>query len=244
MSSTTSHDVSQEIAQLQRLQSQTRTWRLITVLAVIAILVTGLGSVLHQANLLSQSGPEQKEFVDELGSGLQSDILPQVQQLAGQTLSGMVPLLKNELQKVADRAPEIANAAKHELALLSKNLQEKGQKTLDATFGESLKKRETKIKEMYPDVDEHKIATLVDNITKVGTERMEETVHTLFAGHILALDKIVKSMEAIHKSEGPNVSEETPTWEMALLVFDILRDDVRELETAAKPGVAPLKTSK
>lgn len=244
MPSTTSEDVSQKIAQLQRLQSQARSWRLITVLAVIAILVVGLGSVLHQANLLSQSGPEQKEFVDELGSGLQSDILPQVQQLAGQTLNGMVPLLKSELQKVADRGPEIANSAKHELALLSKNLQEKGQKTLDATFGESLKKREAKIKEMYPDVDEHKIATLVENITKVGVDRMSETVHTMFAGHILALDKIVSSMEAIHKSEGPKVSDETPTWEMALLVFDILRDDARDLETAAKPGATPVKASK
>ena len=244
MAATNNDDIPQKITELQRLQAQTRNWRLITVLAVIGILVAGLGSVLHKASKLSESGPEQKEFVDELGSGLQSEILPQVQKLASQTLNSMIPLLKIELQKLADRAPEIVNAAKKELAMLTKNLQDKGQKTLDATFGESLKKRESKIKGMFPEVDEHKVAQLVENFTKVGEERMNETFHSMFASHILALDKIVSSMEAIHKAEGPNVADETPTWEMALLVFDILREDVKELEMSPKSGPGAKKTSK
>jgi hypothetical protein len=224
-------DISQKIAELKRLQSSTRTWRTLTVVGVIAIVVVGLGSVLHQATLLSKDGPEQKEFVDELSAGLQANVLPDLQHLANQTVNEMVPLLKIELQKAADRMPQVVEETRKELAILATELQKKSEKILDATFGDILKKREKSLHQTYPDVDEKKVAQLVENLIKVGEQRMNDATHTALSGHIVALNKIVENLDAIHKMEAPNVSNETPTWEMALLVFDIFRDDLRDVET-------------
>ena len=232
------NSISDKIAELQRLQKQVRFWRSFTIIAIIAIVVGCLGMVVHKAHRLSQDTPEQREFVQELSSGLQSDVLPDMQRLANQTVNDVVPALKAEMMKMGDRMPAIVTEAKKELGVLSANVQSKGEKTLDDTFGEVLKKREAKIHEMYPDVDEKKIAQLVENMIVVGDERMKGVVNKLFAGHIDALDKITESMEAIRKAEAPHIAEETPTWEMALLVFDIFREDIRDLDK--KPEV-PLK---
>ena len=227
--------INEKIVELEQLQKQIRTWRTITIVTVIAVVVICVGLISHSVSQLAHDGPEQKEFMNELAAGLQTDVLPTVQQIAGQTANQLIPAIKIEVQKMNDRAPELVNAARKELELLGNNMSVKSEKTLDKTFGDALKKREGKIKEMFPEVTEQRIATLTANLTTVAQEKMTGVAHSLFSGHILALNKITENMQEIYKAEEKNlVTEDVPAWEVALLFFDVFREDLNGAETLSK----------
>ena len=58
---------------------------------------------------------------------------------------------------------------------------------------------------------------------------------TFFAEHIVALNRITENLHAIQQAELTNVRHEVPNWEMALLFFDIVRDELRGIETLNHP---------
>src|SRR5581483_8510392 len=68
-----SDEVRNQIKELESLHLQTRRFRLCTVLAVVAIAVVGVSTVISSFLNLTTAGPEQDLFVKELGGNLQTN---------------------------------------------------------------------------------------------------------------------------------------------------------------------------
>ncbi len=230
-------DITKTIAELQKVQAKIRSSRSVTVIIVIAIVVGCTLLVWQAVNRLTQEGAPQDEFARELAAGLRTTVLPQVQSIARQTATRMVPIVETELKKLNARAPEIADAARRELEALAKNVPERAEMILNTSFGGILKKRESRIRELYPEVTEAKVSAFIKNLGLVSEERTADLVETEFAGHIAGLNKIHENLHQIFLSEAEATSQEVPNWEMALLFFDVIREEVRPLETM--PPVKP-----
>ena len=226
-----SDEVKKQTEELESLRSQTNRWRIGTALAIILIAFVAVGTIIKGVFGLVQDGDSQKIFMGEVQAHLKTDVLPSLEAIAGQTVKEIKPRIEAELKKMNERSPELAGALHKELLALSGNLPIRGEKVLNATFGAMLKKREGDIRKTYPGVTEEQVSTLVDNLVTTGHEQITSITESLFAPHLKALNVITANIDIIKQSETIDPADEGPTWDTALLIFDILRDDFKEFDT-------------
>src|SRR5687768_8389023 len=222
-----SEQVQIQIKELESLRSQMRAWRLAVTLVILVMIIICVGTLINSIYGLTQPGPRQERFVAELSTGLQEGAMPEIQRIGTQTLNSID--FPAEFAKLNARTPELAEASMKELQTLSEGLPQRGEKVLNATFGEMIHSRETKIREMYPDVTEDKVHTLGTNLTEEATVRTAQITQRLFDPHLKSMNAIVEDIIKIQHSEAVN-PREVPTWQMALLIFDIARADFKDLE--------------
>ncbi len=226
-----SDEVKRQTEELESLRSQTNRWRIGTALAIIIIAVVAVGTIIRGVFGLVQEGPNQKIFMGEVQDHLKKEVIPSLEVIAGQTVKEIKPRIEAEIKKLNDRSPELAEALRKQLDALTGNLPLRGEKVLNATFGGMLKKRESDIHKLYPGVTEEQVSTLVSNLASEGQAQIATISESLFAPHLKALNVIVANIDIIKQSEAVDPSEDGPTWDTALLIFDILRDDFKEFDT-------------
>lgn len=229
-----SENVEKQIQELETLRKNTRVWRLGATVAAFAVVIICVGIMNGAVQGLIRPGPVQEEFVKQIGDGLKDKVVPQVQQLAMQTIQDSRPLVEKGFAEINSRVPDLTAASMKEFETLQKNLPMKAEKVLDDTFGEMLKEREAKIREVFPDATDEKLHAFITNITEEGHTRLNNINHQLFDPHIRVMSSIAGDMMAIEKQEAAHIKGEIPTWQMALLFTDILRADLNEL---AMPGL-------
>lgn len=224
-------EIKKQIEELESLRSQTGRWRIGSVLAILVIMVVCVAKMIGAVTDLAREGPKQKEFMAEMERGLKSDVVPTLEKIAAQTVNEIKPAIDLELKRLNDRVPDVAAALHKELEALSTNLPKRGEKILEASFGAVIKKREDKIRKLYPGITEDKIATLVTTLTAEANDQIDHIVTGLFAPHILALTHVTENVAHIQKTEKVDGTAEFPTWEMASLVFDLLHEEFKGLDT-------------
>lgn len=225
-------DIPQKIQELQSTQSQVRFWRTLTIIAIILVVVTCVGLISTAVNQLTTSGsPVQKVFLEDLSAGVTADIVPELQRLASNAASDIAPLVQQELAKLNEMAPVFADSAREELHLLAINVSANGEKAIDETVGKIISSRQEWILNNFDGVTKEKAQTMTENLTLIAHERVEHIADTLFADQIVALNRITENLEKIKTAELANVEHEVPNWEMGLLFFDIIRDELRGMET-------------
>lgn len=225
-----------EIAGLRR---QNAGWRIGSAIAIIAILTVGIGNIIGLARGLATPGARQEEFTNELYAGLQRDVVPQLQQIAGRTLAETRPLVEQEFVKIGQRTPELTQAATSELEALQSNLLERGNKVVDTTLSPIIERREAKLKEMFPEATDENIRELLTTFKDEMAVRATTTHDILFGKHVAALNSIVTDMETIRLSEKVTPGTEQVNWELGLAVFDVIREDLNEI--APKNGAMVAK---
>jgi hypothetical protein len=99
-------EAKQQIQELETLRQQTRRMRMVTLLAVLAIVVTGVSAIITSAYTLTQAGPKQDVFVKVLGADLQRDLLPVVQKIASRSAGHLKPAVEVEMGKLNARGPK------------------------------------------------------------------------------------------------------------------------------------------
>jgi len=228
-------EISQKIQELQSTQSQVRFWRTLTVIAVILIVVTCVGLMSAAVNRLATPTPAQDEFVKQLMTGLNDDVVPQLQQIASLAAADIAPLVQDELNQLNLRAPDFAEALRKELYQLTVNVTDQGEKVLDETIGGIVRKRRDYIEQEFANVTPDKAENMADNLATIAHDRVEHLSDTFFADHIVALNRITENLHKIQQAELANVRHEVPNWEMALLFFDLVRDELRAIETLNVP---------
>lgn len=234
-------EVSRQIVELQLLRSELRRWRVGITLTVAVIVVGGVWSIYDAGNSLAREGPEQEELVAEFTKGLNSEVVPLVERVARKTFYETKIGVEKELAKLDQRTPELALALEKEIMALVRNVPHRGEKVLQASFGAMLKKREADIRKSYPDVTEQKVSTLVATLVEVTEEQVEHMIDHLFAPHLEAIYSVLDNMARIQQTETLRPDEELASWDMALLVFDLVRDEFGELYVAEIPPEAPAK---
>jgi len=223
-----------EIAELQKVRRQTGWWRL-GAGALTAIWVTGcFFSVNDSVQGLFKEGPRQQKFVSTLSNNVQTDIAPNVQSMVAQTIAETRPEVEASFLKLNDRVPELTQASMTELETLQTSLPQKGEKILGETFGTMIAEKETKLREMFPEATEENIDALTKNLSDVAQIKAVSVNDKLFGRHQVALNGIVSHMEQIRLEEAKVPASPLGTnWEMAMSIMDVVREDMRELETLA-----------
>jgi hypothetical protein len=224
-------DIPQKIQELQSAQSQIRFWRTLSIVAVILIVVTCVGLISTAIGQLTSAGPRQQAFLDDLVKGINQDVVPELQRIGTQAAADVAPIVQNELQKLNAMAPEFAESLRSELYALSVNVSEDSEQILDDSFRSMIEGRRQWIEKNFADVTDDKVATMLENLSSIAHERIEAFSDAAFAQQIIALNRITENLQTIQQSEMANVSNDVPTWEMGLLFFDIIRDDLARVQT-------------
>lgn len=224
--------VQAEIRQLESYRQQATWWRIGAFVLLVVIVGGSLASLNSAVHGLTDKGPAQDQFVSHFSEGMRTQVMPNIQTLASQTLTEIQPQIRDEFTKLNARVPEITDATVKELQTLQTELPQASEKTLDDSFRNLLTSREAKIRSMYPDVTEEQVKGLVDNLQKSGEEEIKNANNELFAPHQAALSGIMDHMNTIRDSEASSTAGQNPDWEMGLSIFEVLRDDLKELKPA------------
>jgi capsule polysaccharide export protein KpsE/RkpR len=235
-------EVNQHIQELEKLRGQTRRFRLLTILALIAIVVIGVSAIINSAYSLASAGPKQNEFVNQLSVRAQRDVLPVAEKIAGHSLERLKPAVEAELEKLNARAPQIADAALKELDTMGNELPVQAEKILDQTVGDTLKKREDKLRKMYPGVYDRQLATLLDNLNAEAQDQLAKTGEKIFNPHLNSIQSILSNLEKIQKTEPIDPKQQIDPWQAAFLFFDVFVTEFKDL--AAANATHPKETMK
>ena len=235
MQSTT---VQAEIRQLESYRQQAFWWRTGAIVLLVAIVGISLAQLNSSVRGLAETGAAQDEFVAQFSQGMQTQVMPNVQTMASQTLTEIQPQLMGELNRLNTRVPELSDAFLKEFQTLQTELPKNSEKTLDDAFGKLLTSREAKIRQMYPDVTEEQVDKFVKNLVATGETEIRSANDELFSPHQAALAGILEHMEAIRNSEAANTRGQDPSWEMGLAVLDLVRDDLKDLKPADSSGTS------
>ena len=239
-------ETSNQIRELESLRAQLRLWRIAIPLITVTIVVTGVYSLYSSAANLVSEGPQRDQFIAAFTDGLKKEVQPTVEKVAQQTFTQTKRAVEKEIDRLNSQTPEMAAALKKEIETLRNNIPKRGEKVLQASFGAMLKKREADIRKQYPDVTEARVAALVMGLTSLPQKQLDHVTHHMFEPHLACLSNIMDDVNAIKKAEGPAGKEDFASWDMALLVFDLIRDEFADLhvkEEATGPvGKLPKKT--
>ena len=221
--------VSKQIQELEALRRQKRYWSWGTTLGVLLIVIWCVTSLRSAVYGLIQ-GPSHDAFQKKLSENVQQHALPEMQRYGEEAVRGVD--YAGAVQKLNKRTPELVKATTDQLHLLSEDLTTRGNKVFDQTFTAAVKSHDKKIREMFPDANEEKVSSLMANLTKEAQDQVAEVNETLFSAHKKALDDIITDMTLIQDSE-PGAKNEPPSWEYALTIFDIAREDLKSMQPAA-----------
>lgn len=234
-------EVAHQIRELEALRSQLRLWRIVVPLVTVGVIAYGVFTIYRSAASLVAEGPPREEFVAAFTDGLNKDVRPVVEKVAQQTFTETREAVNKELARLNDRTPEMAAALKKEVESLIHNIPRRGEKVLQGTFGAMLKKREADIRRQYPDVTEQKVATLVLSLTDLAHQRLDHVTDQLFAPHLQSLSGIMDDVAHIQRTESVTGREDMASWDMALLVFDLIRDEFSDLRVTESDPAIPAK---
>lgn len=232
--------VQANIRELEALRMQTRLWRWGISLTLLITVVVCLVTLRSAVTGLTNDGATKEAFVHDLSDRMQKNAIPTIEQMGTQAFREIN--FQAEVQKLNQRTPELTQASIAEVKRFGQELPERGKKVIDDTFGAALKKRESKIKTMFPEANDGQIAGLMTNLETEGMAQGADISEQLFAPHKKAIDSILKDFATIQSSGAAEAKGQAPTWDMALLIFDLARKDLKSLtpedEKPAKKTVA------
>jgi len=232
---------SKKIAELQSLRSQVTRWRVGIPIAVIAIITGNILMVYSAADRLAR-GPEREVFVKGVTGGMNDDVMPLVKHIAYQTFHDTKKSVQSELEAISSRTPEFAEALRGEVEALVENVPSRTQQDLSTALADTLAKQDAQIEELFPDATEDKVADVVEKLTELAKDQAEHVSDRMFEPHLVVINNIIADLNVILKSETVLGGDSLASWEMALLVFDVLRAEFDQVHPAPDEPVEKAAT--
>ena len=87
---------------------------------------------------------------------------------------------------------------------------------------EVLNDRDDKLRELFPNLTEEKQTKLLAALARIGEERGEDVLISLFADHITEVDSINQHLQTIHTKEAPNITMDSNMQAGLILVSSVL----------------------
>ena len=228
------------IRELESIRKQINLWRGGSALVIFATLAICLGLLYSDAKALATQGPTQQLFVDKLQAGMNDKVVPRLQETASRTLTEMQPVVQKEFLALNKRVPDVTKATLDQVQMLQTSLPQTVTKALNDTFEKSLSGKEAQIKGMYPDVTEDQVKTLFQNLNKITADKSQAVAQGIIAPHVAELDGIRKNLDHIAQTE-PRTANDSDNWQLGLAVFDVIREDVKDLKLPKGEAATKLK---
>jgi predicted PurR-regulated permease PerM len=232
-------EAKQLIQELEKLRRQTRRFRLLTFIALLVIVISGVSAIIESVYSLTLAGPRQEEFVRNLSADLKDNLLPTVQKIAGRSVEALKPAVEKELKEINGRAPEVADVALRELDAMGGELTVQAGKVLDQTVSGTLQKRQGKLRQMYPDVYDKQIDTLLNNLALEAQDQLAQSGENIFNPHLNSIQSILTNLDKIQQSEPTNASRNIDSWQVAFMFMDVF---VHEFKGLTPSETIELKT--
>jgi len=245
-------EAKQLIQELEKLRRQTRRFRLLTIIALLVIVIAGVSAIIESAYSLTLAGPRQEEFIRSLSANLKDNLLPTVQKIAARSVEALKPAIEKELKEINGRAPEVADVALRELDTMGGELTVQAGKILDQTINGTLQKRQGKLRQMYPDVYDKQIDTLLNNLALEAQDQLAQSGENIFNPHLNAIQGILTNLDKIQKTEPVAASQNIDSWQMTFMFMDVLVHEFKDVapsaatnaDAAAHKVVQPKETTK
>lgn len=231
----------QQIKEIQELRTQLQGWRWGLFGITVLVVISAIGTVNSAFHGLVDKGPKQEQFVKTLTAELDRDVRPMVEDMTQQTIHEVQPEITAAFQDVNNQMPVLAEAALGELDQLQQNLPHRSEKVLREAFVAMLMKKEEQLHKMFPEATDEQIERLLTNLAESAGQEAGEAAVQLFGKHHDTLMAIHKDLEVISTKEAKNLEGVDPSWEMGLLVMDVLREDL-ERNRPDKPAKMATKT--
>jgi hypothetical protein len=222
-------EAKQLIQELEKLRRQTRRFRLLTIIAMLVIVISGVSAIIESVYSLTLAGPRQEEFVSNLSTGLKDNLLPIVEKITGRSVERLKPAVEMELREINGRAPEVADVALRELDEMGGELTVQSGKILDQTITGTLQKRQGKLRRMYPDVYDRQIDTLLNNLALEAQDQFAQSGENIFNPHLNSIQVILTDLDKIQKTEPVAASPRVDSWQVAFMFMDVFVHEFKDL---------------
>ena len=226
-------EAKQLIQELEKLRCQTRRFRLLTFIVLLVIVIAGVSAIIESAYSLTLAGPRQEEFVRNLNADLKDNVLPTVQKIAGRSVEALKPAVEKELKEINGRAPEVADVALRELDEMGSGLTVQAGKILDQTIAGTLQKRQGKLRQMYPDVYDKQIDTLLNNLNLEAQDQLAQSGENIFNPHLNSIQSILTNLDKIQKTEPVDASQSVDSWQVAFMFMDVFVHEFKDLDSSS-----------
>lgn len=223
-----------QIQELESVRKQINLWRSGAVAIVFVTTIICVGVLYSDVKALALQGPAQERFISQFQAGLNENVVPRLREEAGRTVTEMQPVVQAEFLKLNDRVPELTQASLKQIDELQKSLPERSAKALDETFTAALNEQEPEIRKMFPDATEEQVKGLFTNLGNVVAARGESMADELLSPHLAAMTAIHENLKKIQASDKASAAKAGDDWQLGLAVFDVLRDDVKDLTISDK----------
>lgn len=224
--------VQRHIKELEKVRARTRAMRLAFMLATLGIVVVCVGLIYNSVRGLTQPGPAQDEFSNQLSASLQRDVVPRVQTIASETLTELRPEVEASFSKLNARAPELSSTAMQEFQTLNQNVSKRGEETLERTLGAMLAKKEEKVRAMFPGTSDAQIKAMLTSVSNEAQARILNTHDQLLSPHMNQLQGIVGHLSVIQAQERVNPTAPHTDTELVSTVVDLLHSDLHATSDA------------
>ena len=237
-------EAKRQIQELEKIRKQTRRMRLLTMIALLVIVITGVSAIINSAYSLTLAGAKQDLFIKTLGGYLQRDMAPVLQTMAARSLGRLKPAVESEMQQVNRRAPEVAQVALQQLNLMADELPVQTGKIIDQTVDSTVHKRDLKLRQLYPDLYDKQFSLLLNNLTLETQDQLAQSGETLFNPHLNAVQHILVNLDKIQQAEPVGTDKNIDAWQVTFMFMDLFVTEFRDIAPAASPAPLTANPSK
>ena len=249
-------EAKQLIQELEKIRIHTRRFHLLTIIALLVIVITGVSAIIDSLYGLTLRSSKREVFISSLSEDLHRDLLPTMQKIAGRSLERVKPAVEAEMQNLNARAPEIADAALRELEQMGNELPARADEIFNQSVTSALQREDGKLRKMYPGIYDRQVETLLNNLALEAEDQLAQSGENLFNSHLNSIQSILANLEKIQKTEPVDVSQNIDAWQVAYMFMDVFVHEFTNVtptetielkpskHTAAKPkDVAPTATT-
>jgi len=220
-----SDEVNKKIEELEALKKESGWWKLGGTIAILIIVLVSVFNIIGGVTALAKKGPEQDKLVASLKTGFNEQILPDLKAAGNEAKNVATEALKAEMEKLNARLPEFSNLAQNEAQALVEELRVEAEKVLNDTFQKMLDDRETKIRKMFPDVNQERLSAAVGDLNAALEGELRNLIEELFVQHLVVVDSIIQQIDTIAEDDTTDLLDQNVPWEVGALVFEILREE-------------------
>ena len=196
--------IESQLMEITEFEHKIRLLRWGMVVGTLLIIALGVINIINKVQRAAQPALQIVEDAKAILPEAQKSALA-IQELVtgGDRFDEMAENFRNQLKGLEDIPERVSMSARNQLVTV-------------------LNDRDDKLRELFPDLTENKLANLTSAIANIGEERGDEIVISLFAEHIIEVAAINHNLEIIHAKEAPNITMESNMQAGLMLVSSVL----------------------
>jgi hypothetical protein len=198
------NSVEDQLAEITEFEHKIRLLRWGMVVGTLLIIALGVINIINKVQRAAEPAMQIVKDVQE--------ILPEAQNTAtaiqdivtgGERFDKIATNFRSQLSGLEHIPDRVALSARNQLV-------------------EVLKDRDEKLRELFPNLNEEKQNQLLSAFTRIGEERGEGILISLFADHITEVDAINKHLQTIHTKEAAHITVDSNMQAGLMLVSSVL----------------------